>query len=142
MMRQYLDALKHIMDNGVDRDGRNGPTRAVFGMQMRYDMAEGFSAITTKRLYWKGVVHELLWFISGSTNVKYLREHGIKWWDAWADENGEIGPLYGKQLRNIEHSYWVEPLITHLPFQRSIHHLIRRLKSITAFIIRTCWVKS
>jgi thymidylate synthase len=110
-MRQYLDILKQIMDKGVDREGRNGFTRATFGMQMRYDMADGFPAVTTKRLYWKGVVHELLWFISGSTNVKYLREHGIKWWDAWADENGEIGPLYGKQLRNIEHSYWVEPLI-------------------------------
>lgn len=110
-MKPYLDALRQIIETGVDRGGRNGLTRALFGMQMRYDMADGFPTVTTKRLYWKGVVHELLWFISGSTNVKYLREHGIKWWDAWADENGEIGPLYGKQLRNIEHSYWVEPLI-------------------------------
>src|SRR3712207_359916 len=129
-MNQYHDLLRRILDEGQAKDDRTGTgTLSVFGHQMRFDLSDGFPLVTTKRLHLKSIVHELLWFLRGDTNVAYLRENGVSIWDEWADEQGDLGPVYGRQWRswegpdgrrNAQIAHLIDPIKRDPPSRRQI----------------------
>ena len=122
LMRNYLDLLQRVLDDGVERGDRTGTgTRSVFGHQMRFDLAQGFPILTTKKLHLKSIIHELLWFLSGDTNIAYLKENGVSIWNEWADEEGDLGPVYGRQWRS-----WQTPDGRHID---QISQLVAQLKA-------------
>lgn len=121
-MKQYLDLLRHVLENGSDRGDRTGTgTRSVFGYQMRFDLSQGFPVTTTKKLHLRSIIHELLWFLAGDTNIGYLHAHGVTIWDEWADEKGDLGPVYGAQWRS-----WPTPDGRHID---QISNLLRDLRT-------------
>ena len=121
-MKQYLDLMRHVRDHGTQKGDRTGTgTKSVFGYQMRFDLSQGFPLVTTKKCHLKSIIHELLWFLKGETSLDYLKEHGVKIWDDWADENGNLGPIYGYQWRN-----WPAPDGTHID---QISELIEQIRT-------------
>ncbi|MBN2760011.1 MAG: thymidylate synthase [Rhodobacteraceae bacterium] len=124
-MQQYLDGLRYILDHGTPSDDRTGTgTLSVFGLQMRYDLADGFPLVTTKRVHLKSVLHELLWFLSGDTNIGYLKAHGVSIWDEWADASGDLGPVYGKQWRDFGGVDQIETLVAQIKSSPDSRRLI------------------
>ncbi len=120
-MQNYLDLIQHILENGIDKEDRTGTgTRSVFGYQMRFDLSKGFPLITTKKCHLRSIIHELLWFLKGDTNIRYLKENGVSIWDEWADEQGNLGPVYGYQWRS-----WPAPDGQHID---QISNLIEQIK--------------
>ncbi len=120
-MQQYLDLMRLVMDKGTFKEDRTGTgTKSVFGHQMRFDLSEGFPMVTTKKLHLKSIVHELLWFLAGDTNIKYLKDNGVRIWDEWADENGDLGPVYGHQWRS-----WPAPDGRHIDQISNLIHMIK-----------------
>ncbi|HET8764548.1 MAG TPA: thymidylate synthase, partial [Rhodanobacter sp.] len=121
-MHAYLDLLRHVLEHGTPKSDRTGTgTRSVFGWQMRFDLRAGFPLVTTKKLHLRSIIHELIWFLHGDTNVAYLKEHGVRIWDEWADEHGDLGPIYGKQWRA-----WSTPDGGHIDQIRVVVDEIRR----------------
>ena len=121
-MKQYLNLMQHVLENGTQKHDRTGTgTISVFGYQMRFNLAEGFPMVTTKKLHLKSIIHELIWFLSGDTNISYLKENGVKIWDEWADENGNLGPVYGSQWRS-----WPTPDGKHID---QISNIIQQIKN-------------
>ncbi|HTI57993.1 thymidylate synthase [Mucilaginibacter sp.] len=121
-MKQYLDLMKHVLDNGAQKHDRTGTgTLSVFGYQMRFNLQDGFPLVTTKKLHLKSIIHELIWFLQGDTNIAYLKENGVRIWDEWADENGNLGPVYGYQWRN-----WPKPDGGHID---QISQVVNQLKN-------------
>ena len=121
-MQQYLDFMRHVLDHGTPKTDRTGTgTRSVFGYQMRFDLQQGFPLVTTKKLHLKSIIHELIWFLQGSTNISYLKQNGVTIWDEWADEQGDLGPIYGYQWRS-----WPAPNGEHID---QIAQLIQQIKS-------------
>ena len=121
-MQEYLDMMRHVRESGAEKGDRTGTgTLSVFGYQMRFDLAKGFPMVTTKKLHTRSIIHELLWFLSGDSNVRYLQENGVSIWDEWADENGELGPVYGVQWRS-----WPTPDGRHID---QISDLVERIRS-------------
>ncbi|MES9832345.1 MAG: thymidylate synthase [Candidatus Thiodiazotropha sp. LLP2] len=120
-MQQYLDLMRHVRDSGTTKEDRTGTgTRSVFGYQMRFDLQQGFPLLTTKKLHLRSIIHELLWFLQGDTNIRYLKDNGVRIWDEWADENGDLGPVYGYQWRS-----WPAPDGGHID---QISQLVRQIK--------------
>jgi thymidylate synthase len=130
-MRAYHDLLKYVIEDGVDRGDRTGiGTRSVFGYQMRFDLGLGFPLLTTKKLHVKSIIHELLWFLKGDTNIAYLQSNGVSIWDAWADENGDLGPVYGAQWRS-----WPSPLGVKIDQIANLIHQIKATPSSRRLIV-------
>ncbi|WP_054285514.1 thymidylate synthase [Gulbenkiania mobilis] len=120
-MKQYLDLMRHVLEHGTDKADRTGTgTRSVFGHQMRFNLEEGFPLVTTKKVHLKSIIHELLWFLAGDTNIRYLKENGVSIWDEWADENGDLGPVYGYQWRS-----WPAPEGRHIDQIANVVKMIR-----------------
>jgi len=133
-MRQYLDLMERVLAEGVEKRDRTGiGTRSIFGHQMRFDLAQGFPLVTTKKLHVKSIIYELLWFLRGDTNVKYLNDHGVTIWDDWADENGDLGPVYGRQWRS-----WPTPDGGHIDQMKDALETIRRDPDSRRIIV-TAW---
>jgi thymidylate synthase len=133
-MRQYLELLRKVLEEGAAKTDRTGTgTRSIFGYQTRFDLAQGFPLITTKRLHVKSIVHELLWFIRGDTNIKYLNENGVRIWDEWADENGDLGPIYGAQWRS-----WPAPDGTRIDQLANVISTLRRTPDSRRLVV-TAW---
>lgn len=121
-MKQYLDLMRHVRDHGIEKSDRTGTgTRSVFGYQMRFNLAQGFPLVTTKKLHLKSIIHELIWFLRGDSNIAYLKENGVSIWDEWADEQGELGPVYGVQWRS-----WPKPDGGHID---QISQLVQQIKA-------------
>lgn len=121
-MKQYQDLMQHVLQNGAQKHDRTGTgTISVFGYQMRFDLQKGFPLVTTKKMHLRSIIHELIWFLKGDTNIKYLKDHGVSIWDEWADENGELGPVYGSQWRS-----WPKPDGSHID---QISDVIKQIRS-------------